>query len=60
MVAQAHARMAKIVDPGIQAPLSFCTSDHLPLSQPAEAVKKILLALMAERTQDNRPLTLVG
>ncbi|KQN56600.1 nitrogen assimilation transcriptional regulator [Erwinia sp. E602] len=52
-------RMSKIVEP-IQAPLSFCTSDHLPLSQPAEAVKKILLSLMAERTQDNRPLTLVS
>lgn len=60
MVKQSRARMSKIVEPGIQAPLSFCTSDHLPLSQPAEAVKKILLSLMAERTQDNRPLTLVS
>ncbi len=38
-------------------PLSFCMSDHLPLSEPAEAVKTILLSLMANRTPDNRPLT---
>ncbi|MBU9821168.1 nitrogen assimilation transcriptional regulator NAC [Rahnella sp. BCC 1045] len=52
--------MAKIDKPNIQAALSFCMSDHLPLSQPAEAVKAILLSLMASRTVDNRPLTLVG
>ncbi|QTF08871.1 nitrogen assimilation transcriptional regulator [Brenneria izadpanahii] len=60
MVKSANVWMAKIVNPDIQAPLSFCTSDHLPLSQPAEAVKTILLSLMANRTVDNRPLTLVG
>lgn len=58
LLAPAGAWMAKIVNPGIQAPLSFCSSDHLPLSQPAQAVKKILLALMAERAPDNRPLAL--
>jgi LysR family nitrogen assimilation transcriptional regulator len=60
MVKAADAWMAKIVQPGVQASLSFCMSDHLPLSQPAEAVKAILLSLMAHRTPDNRPLTLVG
>lgn len=60
MVSSADAWMAKIIEPDVPASLSFCTSDHLPLSQPAEAVKTILLSLMAARTQDNRPLTLVG
>lgn len=60
MLKPADAWMAKIVEPDVQASLSFCISDHLPLSQPAEAVKAILLSLMARRTVDNRPLTLVG
>lgn len=60
MLKPANAWMAKIVEPDVQASLSFCMSDHLPLSQPAEAVKAILLSLMARRTVDNRPLALVG
>ncbi len=60
MLPAANAWMAKIIDPEVQVSLSFCMSDHLPLSQPAEEVKKILLALMSKRTVDNRPLTLVG
>ncbi|MCX0499035.1 nitrogen assimilation transcriptional regulator NAC [Erwinia billingiae] len=60
MLKASDAWMAKIEQPDIQVSLSFCMSDHLPLSQPAEAVKGILLSLMANRTVDNRPLTLVG
>ncbi len=60
MLKAADSWMAKITQPEIKVSLSFCMSDHLPLSQPAEAVKGILLALMAKRTTDNRPLTLVG
>ncbi|WP_034911494.1 MULTISPECIES: nitrogen assimilation transcriptional regulator NAC [Erwinia] len=60
MLKAADAWMAKIVEPDVQASLSFCMSDHLPLSQPAEAVKAILLSLMANRTVDNRPLALAG
>ena len=60
MLKAADAWMAKIIEPDVQTSLSFCMSDHLPLSQPAEAVKSILLQLMANRTVDNRPLTLVG
>ncbi|AIR83958.1 nitrogen assimilation transcriptional regulator NAC [Erwinia sp. S63] len=52
--------MAKIIEPDVQASLSFCMSDHLPLSQPAEAVKSILLSLMSRRNVENHPLTLVG
>lgn len=60
MLKASNAWMAKIDNPNLQASLSFCMSDHLPLSQPAKAVKDILLALMAKRTTDNRPLALVG
>ncbi|GME41293.1 MULTISPECIES: nitrogen assimilation transcriptional regulator NAC [unclassified Pantoea] len=60
MLKASDAWMAKIVEPDVQASLSFCISDHLPLSEPAEAVKSILLSLMARRTVDNRPLMLVG
>jgi LysR family nitrogen assimilation transcriptional regulator len=35
----------RIVDPVIRAPLTLCESDHLPLSEPAQAVKAILMAL---------------
>ena len=31
----------------IEAPLALCQSDHLPLSEPAQAVKDILLELVA-------------
>jgi len=35
----------RIVDPVIAAPLTLCQSDHLPLSEPAQVVKDILLEL---------------
>ena len=37
----------RIVDPVIAAPLTLCQSDHLPLSEPAEVVKTVLLELAA-------------
>ncbi|ADU67725.1 MAG: nitrogen assimilation transcriptional regulator NAC [Pantoea sp.] len=60
MLKTSDSWMAKIVEPDVQASLSFCMSDHLPLSQPAEAVKSILLSLMSRRNVENHPLTLVG
>jgi LysR family transcriptional regulator, nitrogen assimilation regulatory protein len=36
-----------IVEPIIEAPLALCQSDHLPLSEPAQAIKDILLELAA-------------
>jgi len=39
---------ARIVDPAIEAPLALCQSDKLPLSEPAQAVKEILLDLAAK------------
>lgn len=59
MAAQPGIWLSRITAPGIQAPLSFCMSDHLALSPLAQAVKDILLSLMVKRTQDNRPLMLV-
>jgi LysR family nitrogen assimilation transcriptional regulator len=49
LVGQAcNARLRRIVNPLIEVPLSLCTSDNLPLSQPALAVKGLLLELAAE------------
>ena len=48
--ARLHCR--RIVDPVIQVPLTLCESDHLPLSEPALAVKAILMELAAGLTAD--------
>jgi LysR family nitrogen assimilation transcriptional regulator len=41
------AWQSRIVEPVIEAPLALCLSDHLPLSEPASAIKDILLELVA-------------
>jgi LysR family nitrogen assimilation transcriptional regulator len=41
------AWQSRIIDPIIEAPLALCQSDHLPLSEPAQAIKEILLELVA-------------
>lgn len=48
VVASCGAWQYPIVDPVIEAPLALCQSDHLPLSEPAQAVKDILLELVAD------------
>ncbi|HVZ44902.1 MAG TPA: nitrogen assimilation transcriptional regulator NAC [Ramlibacter sp.] len=48
LVVECDAWQARIVEPAIDAPLALCQSDHLPLSEPAIAVKEILLELVAE------------
>ncbi|MBJ7538618.1 nitrogen assimilation transcriptional regulator NAC [Marinomonas transparens] len=45
---QTEAKLYRIVSPIVEAPLALCLSDHLPLSIPAQAVKDILLELVAE------------
>ena len=62
IIGPANAWMSCISSPSIQAPLSLCISDHLPLSQPAQAVQKILLSLVADsrEREDVRPLLAVG
>jgi LysR family nitrogen assimilation transcriptional regulator len=46
IVASCAAWQRRIVDPVIEAPLALCLSDHLPLSEPAQAVKRIVLELI--------------
>jgi LysR family nitrogen assimilation transcriptional regulator len=48
LVVDSAAWQSRIVEPAIDAPLALCQSDHLPLSEPAQAVKEILLELVAE------------
>lgn len=43
-----NAWRCRIIEPVIEAPLALCQSDHLPLSEPAQAIKAILLELVAE------------
>jgi LysR family nitrogen assimilation transcriptional regulator len=47
VVASCDAWQCRIT-PVIEAPLALCQSDHLPLSEPAQAIKDILLELVAE------------
>jgi len=41
-----QARVRRIVSPSIEVPLALCTSDRLPLSEPAQAVRAIVLELV--------------
>ena len=54
VVAACGAWQFRIVDPVIEAPLALCQSDHLPLSEPAQAVKDILLELVADLAGNRR------
>jgi LysR family nitrogen assimilation transcriptional regulator len=40
--------LCRIVSPTIEAPLALCISDHLPLSDPAIAVNRVLLELVGD------------
>jgi len=48
MAESSNAWLSRIVEPTIEAPLALCQSDHLPLSEPAQAVKDILLELVGD------------
>jgi LysR family nitrogen assimilation transcriptional regulator len=47
VVATTGAWRARMVEPSIEAPLALCQSDHLPLSEPAQVVKNLLVDLAA-------------
>ena len=47
VVASCNAWQCRITEPVIEAPLALCLSDHLPLSEPAQAIRDILLELVA-------------
>ena len=51
-VASGNAWQSRIVEPVIEAPLALCQSDHLPLSEPAQAVREILLELVNDLLVD--------
>jgi LysR family nitrogen assimilation transcriptional regulator len=46
IVSSTSAWHARIIDPAIEVPLALCQSDHLPLSEPAVAIRQILLELV--------------
>jgi LysR family transcriptional regulator, nitrogen assimilation regulatory protein len=48
VVASSPSWLSRIIEPEIEAPLALCRSDHLPLSEPAQAVGDILLQLVAD------------
>lgn len=48
-----NAKLSRIIEPVIEAPLSLCVSDHLPMSEPAAAVKEILLELVGDLAAGN-------
>jgi LysR family transcriptional regulator, nitrogen assimilation regulatory protein len=48
LAANPAVHMCRIVEPEVEAPLALCLSGHLPLSVPAQAVKAILLELVAQ------------
>ena len=56
VAASIQARLARIVSPSIEVPLALCVSDHLPLSEPAQAVKSIVLELVDNLELDAAPL----
>ena len=47
IVASCGAWQCRIVEPVIAAPLALCESDHLPLSEPARAIRDLVLELVA-------------
>jgi LysR family nitrogen assimilation transcriptional regulator len=49
VAASASCDLRRIASPTIDMPLALCFSDHLPLSEPAQAVKAILLELANKR-----------
>ncbi len=57
MVSSSNAWQSRIVEPTVEAPLALCQSDHLPLSEPAQAVKEILLELVGDLLGDGTDKT---
>lgn len=50
--ASIQAQLRRIIAPAIEVPLALCMSDHLPLSEPAQAVRDIILELVELKTFD--------
>ena len=52
MAISIQAQLCRIVSPAIEMPLALCKSDHLPLSEPAQAVKDVILELVEAQNFD--------
>ena len=52
MAASVQTQLRRIVSPAIEVPLALCESDHLPMSEPAQAVKDIILELVETKAFD--------
>ncbi|MEJ8810869.1 nitrogen assimilation transcriptional regulator NAC [Variovorax ureilyticus] len=48
VAATANAELHQLISPVIEVPLVLCASDHLPMSEPAQVVRGILLELVGE------------
>jgi LysR family nitrogen assimilation transcriptional regulator len=46
IAASIQARVVRITSPTIEVPLALCSSDHLPMSEPARVVRAIILELI--------------
>lgn len=46
VAASIPSHLCRIVSPTIEVPLALCTSDHLPLSEPAQTIRIIILELV--------------
>ena len=44
----------RVIEPTIQTAVSLCIADHLPMSEPATAVKGILFGLVRELVDSGR------
>ena len=52
VAASIPARVCRIVAPSIEVPLALCASDRQALSEPAQAVKSIILELVENLVPD--------
>jgi LysR family nitrogen assimilation transcriptional regulator len=48
IAASCNGWLCRIVDPVIEAPLALCQADNMPLSEPAQAVRDVLMELVGE------------
>jgi LysR family nitrogen assimilation transcriptional regulator len=60
VVASTSAWHARIIDPTIEVPLALCQSDNLPLSEPAVAIRQILLELVRELPGNSLPSEVIS
>lgn len=51
-----NARLSRIVEPVIEAPLASRAPRHLPMSEPAATGQEILLELVGDLAADNLPM----